>query len=81
MSREHFEGAVEEHLQRFRKPDGYCLHCQRLANRHHPVGPVVVATLAPDDGGRIWTHEFCNWECLGRWAAAQAGGVFVVDRN
>ena len=29
---------LEEHMQRFHKPDGNCLHCQRPANRYHPVG-------------------------------------------
>ena len=77
MTKQHFESAVEEHLQRFRKPDGYCLHCQRPANRYHPVGPVVVTVSAPDDGDEIWTHEFCCWECIAHWFARQAGGDFV----
>jgi len=77
----HFEGAVEEHLQRFRKPDGYCLHCQHPANRYHPIGPITVTVSAPDDGDEIWVHEFCNWRCFGRWAAEQAGGDFVEIRQ
>jgi len=52
MTKREFEDAVEEHLQRFRKPDGYCLHCQRPANRYHLVGPITVTLSAPDDGGR-----------------------------
>jgi len=71
---------LEEHMQRFHKPDGYCLHCQRPANQHYPVGPITITVSAPDDDG-IYTHEFCNWECFGRWAAVQAGGVFVVGQN
>ena len=26
-------------------------------------------------------HEFCDWVCFGHWAAVQAGGVFIVNRN
>jgi hypothetical protein len=74
------DDGVEEHMQRFRKPDGYCLHCQRPANQHHPVGAITVTISAPDSD-EILVHEFCRWECLGQWAAVQAGGVFVVDRN
>jgi len=54
---------AEEHMQRFHKPDGYCLHCQRPANQHHPVGPITITISAPDSD-EIYTHEFCNWECL-----------------
>ena len=71
------EDWVEEHLQRFRKPDGNCLQCQCPANRHHPVGPVIVTVSAFDDGDNIWVHEFCNWECVAAWFAEQAGGDFV----
>ena len=77
MTKREFEDAVEEHLQRFRKPDGYCLHCQRPANRYHPVGPITVTVSEPDDGDEIWTHEFCCWECIAHWFARQAGGDFV----
>jgi hypothetical protein len=73
-----YEHWVEEHMQRFRKPDGYCLHCRRPANQHHPVGPITI-TIRDPDGEE--THEFCNWECLAHWFARQAGGVFIVDRN
>jgi hypothetical protein len=69
-----YEHWIEEHMHRFHKPDGYCLYCRRPANQHHPVGPITVP-----DGEE--THEFCNWECFGQWAAVQAGGVFVIDRN
>ena len=67
-----------EEMQRFHKPDGYCLHCRRPANQHHPVGPITI-TIRDPDGEE--THEFCNWECLAHWFARQAGGVFIVDRN
>ena len=69
---------VEEHMQRFLEPDGYCLHCRRPANQHHPVGPITITITTPDEEE---THEFCNWECYGQWAAVQAGGVFVIDWN
>ena len=71
---------AEEHMQRFHKPDGYCLHCQRPANQHHPVGPITITVSAPDSD-EIFTHEFCEWRCFAKWAAVQAGGVFIVDRN
>jgi hypothetical protein len=69
---------LEEHMQRFQKPDGYCLHCRGPANQHHPVGPITVTISAPDDDE---THEFCEWRCFGHWAAACAGGVLVIDQN
>jgi hypothetical protein len=69
---------LEEHMRRFCKPDGYCLHCGRPANQYHPVGPITITITTPDENE---THEFCNWECLGRWAAAAGGGVYVVGRN
>ena len=69
---------VEEHMQRFHKPDGYCLHCRRPANQHHPVGPITI-TITTSDGEE--THEFCNCECLAHWFARQAGGVFIVDAS
>jgi len=72
---------LEEHMRRFHEPDGNCLHCQRPANQHHPVGPITITVSAPDDGGRIWRHEFCNWVCFGEWAARCAGGVLVIERN
>jgi hypothetical protein len=49
---------IEEHVQRFRKPDGYCIHCGRPANQYHPVGPITITTSEPDDLGEIFTHEF-----------------------
>jgi hypothetical protein len=69
----------EEHLQRFHKPDGYCLHCQRPANQHHPVGPITITISDPYCSDR--THEFCEWRCFAKWAAEEAGGVFVEDQN
>jgi hypothetical protein len=66
----------EEHMQRFRNPDGCCLHCGRPVNRYHPVGPVTI-TLADPDMERRGDHEFCCWDCLACWAAQQAGGDFV----
>jgi len=70
----------EEQMQRFCKPDGYCLHCQRPANQHHPVGPITITISAADDCNE-YTHEFCEWRCFAHWAATQAGGVFVVGQN
>ena len=70
---------VEDHMRRFRDPDGNCLHCRRPANRLYPVGPITITISEPDCDDL--THEFCGWECLGQWAAVQAGGTFIVDRN
>jgi hypothetical protein len=72
------DDAFEEHIERFTKPDGYCLHCRRPVNQHHPVGPITMTIETPDDEE---THEFCNWVCLGHWAAAAAGGELVIDQN
>jgi hypothetical protein len=77
---ESYKDWVEEHMQRFHKPDGHCLHCRCPANQHHPVGPITITVSAPDSD-EIFTHEFCEWRCFAKWAAVQAGGVFVVDRN
>lgn len=63
--------ADEEHMQRFCKPDGYCLHCGQPANQHHPVGPITITISAPDSDDL--SHEFCNWKCLAAWACVQAG--------
>jgi len=60
------------------EPDGYCFHCREPADKHHPVGPLMVTISGPDEKEK---HEFCNWECLGHWAAAAAGGVLIVDRK
>ena len=73
--------AFVEHMERLRKPDGYCLHCGQPANQYFPIGPIVVTISEPDDNDKIHVHEFCNWECLCRWAAEQAGGDFIIDRN
>jgi hypothetical protein len=72
---------IEDHMRRFHKPDGLCLHCRRPANQHHSVGPIIVAISEPDSGDEIFTHEFCEWRCFGAWAAEQAGGVFIVGQN
>ena len=71
---------LEEYMRRFCEPDGYCLHCQRPANQYHPVGPIVI-TIAAADCDEPRTHEFCNWVCLGHWAAEAAGGELVIDRS
>jgi hypothetical protein len=68
-----------EYMQRYHKPDGVCFHCGQPANQHHPVGPITITVSDPD--GDESTHEFCNWECLGHWAAECAGGVLVIDRS
>jgi hypothetical protein len=39
----------------------------------------MVTISEPDEGEKLWTFEFCNWECLGHWAADQAGGSFVCS--
>jgi hypothetical protein len=70
---------LPEAVRRIREPDGDCLHCRRPADRHHPVGPLWVTIREPD--GELFLNAFCCWECLGQWAARQAGGVFVVDKN
>jgi len=68
-----------EYMQRYHEPDGVCFHCGQPANQHHPVGPITITVSDPD--GDESTHEFCNWECLGHWAAECTGGVLVIDRN
>jgi hypothetical protein len=68
---------IEEHMQRFCKPDGYCLHCQRPANQHHPVAPITVTISEPDDGDEMRTLV-----SLGHWAAArepEARSFFHLD--
>jgi len=70
---------LEDHMQRFEQPDGYCFHCGQPANQHHPVGPITITISDPNCDDR--THEFCEWRCFARWAAAEAGGNFVVGRN
>ena len=66
----------ERRLRRLFKPDGFCAHCECPADQHDPVGPIKVAISEPDNCGEFQTLEFCNWECLGHWAAEQAGGSF-----
>jgi len=68
-----------EHMRRFCKPDGICLHCGQPADQHSPVGPITVTVM---DGDRnVEAHEFCDWECCGRWFSAAAGGTLVIDRS
>ena len=73
---------LERRLRRISKPDGCCYQCENSIDHLHPVGPLVITVTMPNDlepGEReTFTHEFCCWECLGHWAAAQAGGEFVV---
>jgi|SRR5215831_5263734 len=71
--------SIEEHMRRFEKPDGYCLYCRRPANQHHPVGPLLVTIR--DGDGNVEKHEFCDWVCLGHWAAEGAGGTLVIERR
>jgi hypothetical protein len=66
---------LERRLRRLDKPDGRCFHCEGPAGQHHPVGPITVTISAPDDDDR--TLEFCNWVCLGHWAAERAGGSLI----
>jgi hypothetical protein len=75
-----FADLFEDHMQRLDRPDGFCLHCQQPANQYYPVGPIVI-TITAADSGETHTHEFCNWRCLGHWAAEAAGGDLVIDRN
>ena len=65
----------EEYLQRYDEPDGYCFYCGEPADQHHPVGPLVVTIVTPDEKEK---HEFCNWVCLGHWAADAAGGDLIL---
>jgi hypothetical protein len=62
---------VKTRLERFWKPDGKCCQCEKPADRYHPVGPIIVRISEPN--GETDTREFCCWECLGHWAAVQAG--------
>jgi len=65
---------IERRMRRLQKPDGLCSYCERPADRLDPVGPLVVRISEPDSG-EPFTYEFCCWECLGCWAAIQAGFV------
>jgi hypothetical protein len=67
-------------LTRLRSPDGDCTHCGQAADQHRPVGPITVKISEPDEG-ETFVCQFCNWRCLGHWAAVQAGGSFIVDLN
>jgi hypothetical protein len=67
-----------EELERLGKPDGFCWQCGRPANRHHPVGRLVITVDAPDGEE---THEFCDWTCFGYWVADCAGGKLVIHQN
>jgi hypothetical protein len=72
------EDQIEDHMQRFFKPDGLCLQCRKLA-ADGPCGTITIkiSEEAIDDGA-VFTQEFCSWECLAHRIAGQAGGVFVV---
>jgi hypothetical protein len=66
--------------RRLGPPNGNCRWCRQPADRNQPgCGPLLL-TLS-DRGetldGETLVHEFCCWECLGHWAAEQAGGAFV----
>jgi len=64
---------IDRRMRRLQKPDGLCSYCERAANRLDPVGPITVRISEPN--GETLTYEFCSWECLGCWAAIQAGFV------
>jgi hypothetical protein len=70
---------IEAHMRL--EPDGNCVYCGRPADQHHPVGPLKVLIGEPDGCGAMSEFAFCEWRCFGAWAATQAGGVFIVDRN
>ena len=72
------EDQMNEHWQRFLKPDGLCLQCRKPA-ADGPCGTITI-TISEEaiDDGEVSTHEFCCWECLAHRFAGQAGGVFVV---
>lgn len=74
---------LERRLRRLNKPDGNCSHCKRAADRHAPVGPIRISVTTPEDepfaASETFTCEFCCWECLGHWAAEQAGGTFTGE--
>src|SRR5262245_25551818 len=38
---------LERRLRRIHKPDGNCAHCERAADRLHPVGPLIVRISEP----------------------------------
>jgi len=74
---------VERRLRRLRKPDGNCAHCERLADRLSPLGPLVVTITIPNDftpdARETVVFEFCSWECLALWANTQAGEILMPD--
>jgi hypothetical protein len=72
-----YDDWIENRVQHFLEPNGDCLYCQRPADQHRPVGPLIVKIAEPDNGDEFSTHEFCNWKCLAHWMANQAGGEFV----
>jgi hypothetical protein len=63
---------LQEHMQRFTRPDGFCLWCGEPANEDPIVGPIMVTIAAPDATER---HEFCGWDCFADWAVEAAGGL------
>jgi hypothetical protein len=68
---------LERRLRRIFKPDGRCYQCENFLDPLYSIGPLVITITMPNDlepGEReTFTHEFCSWECLGHWAAVQAG--------
>lgn len=71
---------IEEEMARFLgPPDGTCLICRAPADALLDVGKLRISIDMPEPGSvrrETYTHEFCSWECLARWAAIQAGGEF-----
>src|SRR5262249_34967692 len=65
---------IEQHMQRLHQPDGKCFYCEQPADRLE-IGPVVVKVSDKPDGTHRESceYDFCSWECLGHWAAMQAG--------
>ena len=83
LTKEQEEDFIEymQRLWRLRRPDGCCRYCGEPTSQHFPTGPIVVTVSEPDDNGTIYTYGFCNWECLGHWAADGAGGTLIIDQN
>ena len=74
---ENVDAWIEGRLRRLDQPDGKCLHCEQPADRKHLIGPIVIRITYPSwtdpAQSETFPHEFCTWECLGHWAAIQAG--------
>jgi len=73
---------LERRLRRIRKSDGRCYICERPANRHPEIGPLVVSITMPNDlvpGEReTAVIELCSWQCLERWARIQNGAPPIL---